>query len=129
MAASPGSYDPNDSFTKTKMPSIGFGSSKRQPLNIDNKAPGPGEYKLGSKAFSNTRFHMGIKLTTKDKEHVPGPGEYSAKRNEGVPKYSMGAKCSPTKDVTKVPGPGSYAPNTTAAAHSAPKYGFGSSKR
>lgn len=29
MSASPGTYDPNDSFSKTMMPSIGFGSSKR----------------------------------------------------------------------------------------------------
>jgi hypothetical protein len=78
LSASPGSYDPKIEFSKTQMPKIGFGSSKRAPLNHDNKAPGPGEYSLKTKAFENSRFHMGIKLQTKDKDKVPGPGDYEA---------------------------------------------------
>ena len=44
------------------------------------KIPGPGSYSLGSKAFSKSRFHMGIKtVDPTDKTKTPGPGAYDDK--------------------------------------------------
>lgn len=62
-------YNPNDSFTKNKSAAFGFGTDKRK--SVENKyaerIPGPGQYELRSKAFSQSRFAMGIKLKDQTK--------------------------------------------------------------
>lgn len=71
-------YNPTDSFTKTKSAAFGFGTDKRKSVENPHSTtiPGPGQYELRSKAFSQSRFAMGIKLKDLNKDYIPGPGEY-----------------------------------------------------
>jgi len=53
--------------------------------------PGPGNYELGSKAFGNPRFAMGVKLKDGTRDQNPGPGTYSGAQQvnlKGAPSYT-----------------------------------------
>jgi hypothetical protein len=120
----PGNYNPDDYLTKNKSPNYGFGTDKRAK---DGKNDG-GTCQYGPIEEKPGRFYMGIKLKEKDKMNVPGAGAYDLKEGRKGPSYLMGMKLKKdTRDNS--PGPGQYINDTDKLKRSAPKIGFGSSKR
>jgi hypothetical protein len=131
-------YDPEASTVKTRSPNYRFGSDKRKMYD-DRHAkfvPAPGHYMTKSAAFDEkSRFYMGIKLSDQKTLVVPGSGTYDP--NDSFAKkagasYSMGLKLRGSLEQqtnTNVPGPGNYGQDTQTLKPSAPKFGFGTSKR
>jgi hypothetical protein len=106
----PNAYNPTTQFTSKASAKWGFGTEKRKNT-ASNLSPGPGNYELGSSAFSNKfKFHMGQKLDdNKDKMQVPGAGQYDPDYKavtKSLPKYSMKARFNTLTDKMNVPGPG-----------------------
>ena len=109
---------------KNKSPNYGFGKEKRSKDGVNDGGTcqyGPIEEKTG-------RFYMGIKLKDKDKMNVPGAGAYEPKDGKKGPSYLMGLKLK-KESRDNSPGPGQYINDTDKLRRSAPKIGFGSSKR
>lgn len=130
-------YDPSPENTKSRSPNYRFGSDKRKMFD-DRKSkemPAPGSYALKSMAFDEkSRFHMGQRLDEQKKFEVPGPGTHNPNATftqKASANFSMGVKLksSLTQSTTNVPGPGQYVNNSHELKSSAPKFGFGSSKR
>lgn len=129
----PNAYNPATHFTSKASAKWGFGTEKRNNTAGSNLSPGPGNYELGSSAFSNKfKFHMGQKLDDgKDKMNVPGAGQYDPDYKavtKNLPKYSMKARFNTLTDKMNVPGPGQYE-NHLKNKKDAPKFGFGTSQR
>jgi hypothetical protein len=58
----PNTYNPNFSATKSKDPSFGFGSGKRQPMSAKFQVPAPGTYTVpGAVSKEGPSYHMGAK--------------------------------------------------------------------
>ena len=103
------------------------------------KVPGAGSYVIPS-TLSGPKIgmHARTDLVDKDrKKNIPGPGQYDLQNSPGVGKsiraaaYSMGSSMRADMASTNktVPAPGHYEMNNNAVKTSAPKFGFGSSKR
>jgi hypothetical protein len=63
---------------------------------------------------------------------VPGPGSHNPEKIPKIksPVYSMGSRYAAPKTFNSlVPGPGQYVNSAEKLKHSAPSFGFGSSKR
>ena len=77
---------------------------------------------------------MGVKLKEQSTMNVPGSGSYNP--SESLTKkasagYSMGIRLKGglTQSMETIPGPGQYSGDTSKMRQSAPKFGFGTSKR
>jgi len=102
------------------------------------KVPGAGSYAIPS-TLSGPKIgmHARTDLVDKDiKKNIPGPGQYDLQNSPGVKStraaaYSLGSsKRADLASTNKfVPAPGHYELNNSALKPSAPKFGFGSSKR
>ena len=85
---------------------------------------------------------MGLKtidVASSKKDFIPGPGQYDTinkgdSRLKAEPKFSMGTGKRPDianiKEKNNIPGPGNYSTmDDSVMKKTAPKFGFGTSKR
>lgn len=128
-------YLPSMSFTSKAAAKWGFGSETRQAMGKSGQSPGPDSYALKSMSFDSEkpRFHVGMRLSpSKETTVVPGPGNYNpdmSKVQKSMPKFSMKVKLGSSLGNDNFgPAPGQYDSHLNNRT-SAPKFGFGSSKR
>lgn len=105
-------------------------------ISLNKSVPGPGQYNPQSNGFNKTAFSFGGRHNIEDKElrSKPGPGAYTSRSTLGKTMGTFGKsqKGMPlaSKLVISNPGPGQYPPSSSDIyKKSAPRYGFGSSKR
>ena len=96
----PGEHSPDFKNLKSKAPSFGFGSDKRNNKDIERNKyiPGAGTYTLPDRTGAEGRkstIHSTINYSPEKREnsYKPGPGNYSPDRGHSMkkePQYKIG---------------------------------------
>ena len=105
----PGQYNLEKGNDK---PKYSFGKDDRSQSTID-EVPGPGQYPYKSSVGEGPKISIADKLyydpNSKERKHMPGPGEYNLKSEPNGPYYSIGTSQRPEMVKKKdSPGPADY---------------------
>jgi hypothetical protein len=107
----PNIYNPDDSATKQRPPTVSFGNRPKSSGPKGDGGPGPGQYQLKT-TLGGPNVHIGSKIPEKGFERSPGPAAYnppSDQKYKSGPAFSIsggkGDVHNPNKDM---PGPGTY---------------------
>ena len=129
----PGQYNLEKDNDK---PKYSFGKElKNKPLLTDPN-PGPGEYPYKSTVGEGAKITIAERHPydpeEKEREGVPGPGNYKVKEGDKGPKYSMGTSQRPAMvKKTDTPGPADYKPekDTETVRNKNPAWKIGTGNR
>ncbi len=117
-------------------PKYSFGKEIKNKPMLTDPNPGPGEYPFKSTVGEGAKITIGERRPydpeEKEREGVPGPGNYKVKEGDKGPKYSIGKSTRPEMvKKTDTPGPADYTldKGTKATKNKNPEWKIGTGNR